>query len=79
MPLEQNLREDEGWIDMQVQFLINEETAGSRDLTVGRTVLPPGARHDRHLHTGGDEFLVVHVGHGEIHTTPGASPPGPAT
>ena len=42
VPLEQNLREDEGWVDMQVQYLIDEKTAGSRGLVVGRTVLPPG-------------------------------------
>ena len=29
VPLERGLREDEGWIDMQVQFLIDERTAGS--------------------------------------------------
>ena len=29
VPLEQGLREDEGWVDMQVQFLIDERTAGS--------------------------------------------------
>jgi hypothetical protein len=35
VPLEQGLREDEGWIDMRVQFLIDERTAGSRSLVVG--------------------------------------------
>jgi quercetin dioxygenase-like cupin family protein len=74
VPLEQNLREDEGWIDMQVQYLINAERGGATGLTVGRTVLPPGARHDRHLHTGADEFLVVLSGHGEIHTNTGREP-----
>ena len=74
VPLEQNLREEEGWIDMQVQYLIDERTAGSKNLVVGRTVLPPGARHDRHLHPNGDEFLVVMSGHGEIHTNTGREP-----
>jgi quercetin dioxygenase-like cupin family protein len=74
VPLEQNLREDEGWIDMQVQFLIDERRAGSTDLVVGRTVLPPGARHDRHAHPDADEFLVVMSGHGEIHTNTGREP-----
>ena len=50
VPLEQNLREDEGWIDMQVQFLIDGRNAGAEGLVVGRTVLPAGARHERHLH-----------------------------
>jgi quercetin dioxygenase-like cupin family protein len=71
VPLEQGLREDEGWIDMQVQFLIDAGAAKSDQLVVGRTVLPPGARHERHLHPNCDEFLVVMSGHGEIHTNTG--------
>ncbi len=59
---------------MQVQYLIDEKTAGSRGLVVGRTVLPPGARHDRHAHPNADEFLVVMSGHGEIHTNAGMEP-----
>ena len=74
VPLEQGLREDEGWIDMQVQFLIGERNAGAKDLVVGRTVLPPGARHERHLHPNCDEFLVVLSGHGEIYTNTGREP-----
>jgi quercetin dioxygenase-like cupin family protein len=71
VPLEEGLREDEGWIDMQVQFLIDAGRAGSDQLVVGRTVLPPGARHERHLHPNCDEFLVVMSGHGEIYTNTG--------
>lgn len=68
VPLEPGLSRADGWIDMQVQFLIDSRGAGTRDLVVGRTVLPPGARHDRHLHTDADEFLVVMSGSGEIYT-----------
>jgi quercetin dioxygenase-like cupin family protein len=68
VPLEQDLREDEGWIDMRVQFLIDERSAGSSELVVGRTVLPPGARHERHRHPNCDEFLVVMQGSGEVYT-----------
>jgi 2-keto-4-pentenoate hydratase len=74
VPLEQGLREDEGWVNMQVQFLIGEHNAGARDLVVGRTVLTPGARHERHLHPNCDEFLVVLSGHGEIYTNTGREP-----
>ena len=74
VPLEQGLREDDGWIDMQVQFLIDARAAGSNDLVVGRTVLPPGARHERHLHPNCDEFLVVLSGSGEIYTDSGREP-----
>ncbi len=76
VPLEQGLREDEGWIDMQVQFLIDAARAGSENLVVGRTVLPPGARHERHRHPNADEFLVVLSGSGEIYTDEGEEPAG---
>jgi quercetin dioxygenase-like cupin family protein len=74
VPLEQGLREDEGWIDMKVQFLIDERSAGARSLVVGRTVLPPGARHERHRHPNCNEFLVVMSGSGEIYTDEGREP-----
>jgi quercetin dioxygenase-like cupin family protein len=71
VPLAGGLGEDEGWVDMQVQFLIDEPSAGSSELVVGRTVLPPGARHERHRHPNCDEFLVVLEGRGEIYTDQG--------
>jgi quercetin dioxygenase-like cupin family protein len=74
VPLEQGLREEEGWIDMQVQFLIDARSAGTDRLVVGRTVLRPGARHERHRHPRCDEFLVVMTGRGEIYTDEGREP-----
>jgi len=74
VPLEGGLREEEGWIDMQVQFLIDARAAGSSQLVVGRTVLPPGARHERHRHPNADEFLVVMSGSGEVYTDGGREP-----
>jgi len=71
VPLERGLREDEGRIDMQVQFLIGAHNAGAQQLVVGRTMLPPGARHERHLHPNCDEFLVVLSGRGQIYTNTG--------
>jgi quercetin dioxygenase-like cupin family protein len=68
------LRPDDGWVDMQVQFLIDEASASSTGLVVGRTVIPPGGRHDRHLHPNADEFLVVLSGSGEIYTDEGREP-----
>jgi quercetin dioxygenase-like cupin family protein len=74
VPVEGGLRRDEGWVDMQVQFLIDERSAGSGRLVVGRTVLPPGARHERHAHPNADEFLVVMSGSGAIYTEAGEEP-----
>ncbi len=70
------LREDEGWVDMQVQFLIDQATVGVRDFLLGWTVLPPGARHDRHLHRNADEFFIVLEGSGRIYTDAGTAPAG---
>lgn len=70
------LRPDEGWIDMQVQFLIDKASAGSDDFLLGWTVLPPGSRHDRHLHRNADEFFVVLAGSGEIYLDEGVEPAG---
>jgi quercetin dioxygenase-like cupin family protein len=71
VPLEEGLSEDEGWVDMDVQFLIDARNAGTEELVVGRTVLRPGARHERHAHPNCDEFLVVMSGRGEIYTDNG--------
>jgi quercetin dioxygenase-like cupin family protein len=76
VPVQRDLREDEGWVNMQVQFLIDEPSAGSPELVVGRTVLPPGARHERHRHPNCDEFLVVLAGRGEIYTDEGREAAG---
>jgi quercetin dioxygenase-like cupin family protein len=74
VPLVEGLREDEGWIGMQVQFLIDERSAGTDQLVFGRTVIPPGGRHDRHRHLNCDEFLLVLTGSGEIYTDDGREP-----
>ena len=76
VPLAHGLREEEGWVHMRVQFLIDAAGAGSENLVVGRTVLPAGARHERHLHPNADEFLVVLRGSGEIYTDEGEEPAG---
>jgi quercetin dioxygenase-like cupin family protein len=76
VPLTGGLRREEGWVDMQVQFLVDEARAGSDSLLVGWTVLPPGARHERHRHPNADEFFIVISGSGEIYTDAGMEPAG---
>ena len=34
------LKEEDGWVDMQVQFLIDKASNGSEDFLLGWTVLP---------------------------------------
>ena len=61
------LRRKDGWVDMQVQFLIDKKSAGA-DHVVGWTVLRPGARHENHRHHNCDEFFIVLKGKGHIYT-----------
>lgn len=70
------LTEEDGWINMQVQFLIDQKSAGSDKLVVGYTVLLPGARHEKHRHPNADEFLVVMKGNGFIYTDGDDEPSG---
>jgi len=76
VPYVEGLPEEDGWINMQVQFLIDQKSANSDKLVFGYTVLPPGARHDRHRHFNCDEFLLVLKGHGIIYTDEGEEPSG---
>lgn len=74
VPLVGGLAEDEGWVDMRVQFLLDAAATGADDFLLGWTVLAPGARHDRHLHRNADEFFVVLTGAGHIYTDAGTEP-----
>ena len=74
VPLVPGLKKEEGWVEMQVQFLIDQEKTGTDDFLLGWTVLPPGARHDRHRHHEADEFFVVLQGSGFIYTDEGREP-----
>lgn len=57
----------EGWINMQVQFLIHAGNAGATELVVGRTIFPPGgSSHERHRHHSADEFVYVIRGSGVV-------------
>ena len=67
VPLVQGLNKDDGWVDMQVQFLIDQKTAGADSSVVGWAVLKPGAAHERHLHRNCDEFFIVLKGSGHLY------------
>ncbi len=66
-PPEAGLDPAEGWINMQVQFLIQAANAGATELVAGRTVFPPGgSSHERHRHHSADEFVYVVRGTGVV-------------
>ena len=75
VPKVEGLKRDDGWVDMQVQFLVDRKSAGA-DHVVGWTVLKPGARHERHLHRNCDEFFIVLKGRGHIYSDLGEEPSG---
>jgi mannose-6-phosphate isomerase-like protein (cupin superfamily) len=75
VPKVEGLPREDGWVDMQVQFLIDKKTAGA-DHVVGWTVLKPGVRHERHLHRNCDEFFIVIKGRGHIYSDLGEEPSG---
>src|SRR5499426_807246 len=54
VPKVDGLPREDGWVDMQVQFLIDKKSACANHV-VGWTVLKPGARHERHRHHNCDE------------------------
>lgn len=62
----QGLREEEGWIDMLVQFLITEDTAGSEAVVFGRTVFRPKSRHEAHRHVNAEEVQFLLSGEGIV-------------
>src|SRR5499433_4479681 len=73
VPKVAGLKRKDGWVDMQVQFLIDKASAGA-DHVVGWTVLKPGARHERHRHHNCDEFFIVIKGRGHIYSELGEEP-----
>lgn len=60
------LKAEEGWIDMQVQFLISEANAGAKEVVFGRTVFTPGSRHDWHRHANAEEVQYLLSGEGIV-------------
>jgi mannose-6-phosphate isomerase-like protein (cupin superfamily) len=73
VPKVDGLKREDGWVDMQVQLLIDKKSAGA-DHVVGWTVLKPGARQENHRHHNCDEFFIVLKGHGHIYTDKGEEP-----
>jgi mannose-6-phosphate isomerase-like protein (cupin superfamily) len=75
VPQVEGLGRDDGWVDAQVQFLIDRKTAGA-DHVIGRTVLKPGASHACHRLRNCDEFFIVLKGKGHVVSAAGREPSG---
>ncbi|MBO3750126.1 cupin domain-containing protein [Streptosporangiaceae bacterium NEAU-GS5] len=58
------LRAEDGWVNMNVKWLITADTVGSASTVFGITVFPPGARHEIHRHPHAEETEYIVEGHG---------------
>jgi quercetin dioxygenase-like cupin family protein len=63
-PQDPALKAEDGWIDMDVRWLVTSETVGAKDSVFGLTVFPPGAKHDIHRHPHAEEIEYIVSGSG---------------
>jgi quercetin dioxygenase-like cupin family protein len=59
-----SLRAEDGWVDMNVKFLITTDSVNAQQTVFGITVFPPGAKHDIHRHPNAEETEYIVEGHG---------------
>ena len=66
---DRTLREDRGWLKMDVRWVITEANVPSEATVVGRTILPPGvgSMHALHRHPNAEEWEYVIHGTGIKH------------
>lgn len=58
------LKADDGWIDMDVKWLVTSGNVGAENSVFGLTVFPPGAKHDVHRHPNAEEVEYIVSGSG---------------
>jgi quercetin dioxygenase-like cupin family protein len=61
---DESLRASDGWMDMDVKWLVTSETVGAESCVFGITVFPPGAKHDIHRHPNAEETEYIVSGSG---------------
>lgn len=54
----------DGWVNMNVKFLITRDSVGASKTVFGITIFPPGAKHDIHHHPHAEETEYLVEGHG---------------
>jgi quercetin dioxygenase-like cupin family protein len=71
-------RQEDGWINMAVQWVITRARGGAEKTVFGITTFPPGSRHDIHRHPNAEEveYLlegegIARVGDADIRMGPG--------
>ena len=59
-----SLKAEDGWVDMNVKFLITKDSVGATETVFGITIFPPGAKHDIHRHPNAEETEYIVEGNG---------------
>jgi len=60
-------KRDRGFANMDIRFLITDKTAGAEELSLFRTVFPPGfSAHQKHFHVDIEEVIFGIRGHGAV-------------
>lgn len=65
IPSDVKLRPENGWVNMDVKWLVDDARLGSRSCVLGRTIFPPGSHHGGHNHPHAEEGMYVVRGYGE--------------
>jgi quercetin dioxygenase-like cupin family protein len=67
LPTDSSLAPADGWVNMAVQFLVNNANGGSRNVVFGRTLFPPSkSRHELHRHPNAEEVVYLVRGRGVV-------------
>ena len=72
-----SLKAEDGWVNMNVKFLITRETVQAEQTVFGVTIFPPGAMHDIHRHPNAEETEYIVEGHGVARVGPDDVAMGP--
>ena len=66
VPVDDSLTTDSGWTQLYIKWLVNEDTVGSKNTTVGRAVFAAGgsSEHVLHKHHNAEEIIIVLKGQG---------------
>jgi quercetin dioxygenase-like cupin family protein len=63
-PPDESLQASDGWMDMDVRWLVTSKTVGSESCVFGLTYFAPGAKHDIHRHPNAEETEYIVSGSG---------------
>ena len=60
-PSDESLTPSNGWVEMDLKWIISDSNLGSKYLTFGRTLFAPGgsSQHALHKHKNAEEIVMV--------------------